>query len=254
MAPTLYALNDKNDVALALGEYVFRAAEQSINSRGRFMVAVSGGSLPLTLAAGLAAHADKISWEKWFWFFADERAVELDSDDSNYLLFKKDIMDRFDIDPQNVICIDPNLINDSQELADDYEQKLVHLFASRNSVKVPLFDLILLGMGPDGHTCSLFPGHELLREDTAWISPIDDSPKPPPCRITFTLPVLKAAHRIAFVVTGGSKATALKRTLEYPEEGLPSSLVAFSNDEKTVFFTDADAAKEISVFPKKQFR
>lgn len=80
-------------------------------------------------------------------------------------------------------------------------------------------------MGPDGHTCSLFPGHELLQEKDRWVAPIEDSPKPPAKRITVSLPVLNHAHRVAFVLAGEGKQDTLAQVMDQPELGLPASLV-----------------------------
>merc|ERR1712070_201321 len=125
-----------------------------------------------------------------------------------------------------VFPIDEGTLEDAQETADEYEKKLVSVFASRGSVKVPLFDLLLLGCGPDGHTCSLFPDHPLLREADAWVLSIADSPKPPAKRITLSLPVVLHGAKIGFVATGGGKKDILKKIFETEEGGkLPCGLV-----------------------------
>ncbi|KAF8430227.1 glucosamine-6-phosphate isomerases/6-phosphogluconolactonase-domain-containing protein [Tirmania nivea] len=116
------------------------------------------------------------------------------------------------------------------EIADAYEQTLVRCFAAKDSVKVPVFDLVLLEAGPDGHTAALFPGHELLREDSAWVAAIEDAPVVPQKRITLTLPVLTHANYVVFVATGEGKRDVLKRVFEVPEEGLPSWFV----DDKAI--------------------
>jgi len=103
-------------------------------------------------------------------------------------------------------------------------------------------DLVLLGIGPDGHTCSLFPSHPLLQETTLLVASITDSPKPPPQRITFTLPLLNRARHAVFVVTG-DKADALHGALDQPERRLPSGLV---EAEDTTFFLDTKAASKLN--------
>lgn len=93
------------------------------------------------------------------------------------------------------------------EAAKDYIQKMSTFFAPHD---LPRFDALILGVGPDGHTCSLFPGHKLCEETSVWVAHISDSPKPPPNRITFTFPILNNARYCAFIATGNSKADILK--------------------------------------------
>ncbi|KAK0646587.1 glucosamine-6-phosphate isomerases/6-phosphogluconolactonase-domain-containing protein [Cercophora newfieldiana] len=253
----LYAFPDTTALAPALRTYVIACQDAGIQRHGVFKVAVSGGSLPKTLAQALLApskgDSDKVKWEKWEIFFADERAVPLDHADSNYALLKAELLDKLSADtPQPTVhTIDPEQLGDTQELADQYEQVLVRSFASRDSVKLPIFDLLLLGCGPDGHTCSLFPGHELLRETTAWVAPIEDSPKPPPRRITLTLPVVNHAVRVAFVATGGGKKEIMKEIFEQGN-GLPCALVNEGTGDRCSWFVDNPAVEGVS-YPKRPF-
>lgn len=109
----------------------------------------------------------------------------------------------------------------------------------------PVFDLILLGIGPDGHTCSLFPGHELLTapHKNEWVSHLSDSPKPPPERVTFTYHVLNHAKRVAFVATGAGKVDVLPTILDRPGEGLPASRVKPANGQVSWFVDDPASEK-----------
>lgn len=256
----LYSSPTVDEVAANLRVYILSCQKPALQRHDVFKIAVSGGSLPATLAKALlvpGANEDPASapqFSKWQIFFADERAVPLDHEDSNYGLLKKDLLDKIPADQgtPTVHPIDVKYLDDTQELADKYQEVLTASFASKDSVRMPIFDLILLGCGPDGHTCSLFPGHELLREADAWVAPIEDSPKPPPRRITLTLPVVTHAHKIAFVATGGGKKQILKKILEADDEGrsLPCGLVNEGGGEKVSWFTDNAAVEGVS-FPRR---
>lgn len=251
----LCAFSGTDTLAPALRSYIAQCQNAGISRHGVFKVAVSGGSLPATLARALlapaASSADELQLGKWKIFFADERAVPLDHADSNYALLKSEFLDKIpeSTEKPKVHPIDTEYLNDTQELADQYEQTLVRSFASRDSVKLPIFDLLLLGCGPDGHTCSLFPGHELLRERTAWVAPIEDSPKPPPRRITLTLPVVTHAVHVAFVATGGGKKEIMKEIFE-GGNGLPCALVNEDTGDRCTWFVDHAAVEGVS-YPRR---
>jgi 6-phosphogluconolactonase len=259
VSPNLYSFPEVDAVAKELRKYVIRCQNASISRHGSFRVAVSGGSLPATLSLALLAvnndiPDDTLRFQKWEIFFADERCVPLDDPESNYRLVKDELLDKIpaELGTPRVHTVDPNHVNDDdpQDLADLYQEELMHVFSAKDSVKLPVFDLILLGCGPDGHTCSLFPNHELLQEKDAWVAPISDSPKPPPKRITFTLPVVTHALNIAFVATGSGKKETLKRLFD-TEEGkhLPSGLINVQAGSKVSWFTDYSATAGV-LYPR----
>ncbi|KAG9245086.1 hypothetical protein BJ878DRAFT_503177 [Calycina marina] len=252
--PNLFAFPSVPQLASTLRTYILTAQAAGLQRHNSFKIAVSGGSLPKTLAQALlqpgSGTEDEVQWDKWEIFFADERAVPLDHEDSNYALLKKELLDKIEGEKMPVVYpIDVRFQDDVQEMADQYEQLLVRSFASRDSVKLPIFDLLLLGCGPDGHTCSLFPSHPLLRETDAWVSPISDSPKPPPKRITLSLPVVTHGVKIAFIATGGGKKEIMKEIFE-KGNGLPCALVNEGAGERCSWFVD-EAAVQGVVFPRK---
>ncbi|KAG5957748.1 hypothetical protein E4U58_005690 [Claviceps cyperi] len=254
--PNLYAFPSTDVMAPALRAYIVQSQNAGFERHNVFKIAVSGGSLPKTLAQALLAPSqgpqDKLDFSKWEIFYADERAVPLDHADSNHALLKAEFLDKLPAGEQPTVHpIDPAHLDDIQELADQYEKTLVSSFASRDSVRLPIFDLLLLGCGPDGHTCSLFPGHELLRNADAWVAPISDSPKPPPRRITLTLPVVTHAVRIAFVATGSGKKEIMKQIFDTSED-LPCTLVNDAAGERCSWFVDESAVEGVS-FPRKAF-
>jgi len=182
----------------------------------------------------------------------------LDHEDSNYFLCKKEFFDHVPIPEDQIYTIDPSLLPQLEEavkkgtdvteeaaleIVEDYEQKLISVFATVNSVKFPVFDLLLLGVGPDGHTCSLFPDHPLLDMNDGWVAYIGDSHKPPPRRITFTLPVVNHTHNVVFVATGEGKQDVLKEIIEDPESRLPAALVQPVTGKLYWFLDNAAASK-----------
>jgi 6-phosphogluconolactonase len=256
----LYSFADVDkDLAPNLRRYVLEAQNEAIKRHNTFRVAVSGGSLPKVLAKALLtptdskSPSDRADFSKWEIFYADERCVPLTHEDSNHKLVQEELLSKIpaELGTPKVFPIDESLLDNPQEAADAYEKTLVSIFAARDSVKLPLFDLLLLGCGPDGHTCSLFPSYPQLRETDAWVLSIEDSPKPPPKRITLSLPVVQHAARIAFVGTGAGKKDVLKSIFE-SEEGrqLPCGLVNEGAGERVSWFCDAAATEGVN-FPKR---
>ncbi|OCL02928.1 6-phosphogluconolactonase [Glonium stellatum] len=255
--PNLYAFSDTDELAQALRAFVLDAQHIAFERHNIFRVGVSGGSLPKVLAKALLEKTNgegKLDFKKWEVFFADERAVPLDHEDSNYRLVKEELLDKIpaELGAPTVYPIDVKYLDDIQEMADQYEQTLVKCFAARDSVRVPMFDLLLLGCGPDGHTCSLFPNSPLLRETEAWVLPISDSPKPPPKRITLSLPVASHGIKIGFVATGGGKKEIMKQIFD-TEEGhsLPCGLINTFAQDRVSWFVDYPAVEGVS-FPSRR--
>ncbi|SPO35738.1 probable SOL1 - Protein with a possible role in tRNA export [Pseudozyma flocculosa] len=253
--PILYSFDSSDDLSKKLADFVIKAQNDAIERRNKFTLATSGGSLPKMLAKYLVGRTDNaLRWDKWEIFFADERLVPLDHEDSNYQLCHQEFFSKVpELKRSQIHTIDESLLDDAEELSDAYEKQLVQAFAGKEAVRNPVFDLILLGMGPDGHTCSLFPGHELLTEQDRWVAPIEDSPKPPPRRITFTYPVLNHAHRVAFVLAGEGKQEMLSKCLDQPELGLPASRVRPSPPGDIYYFTD-HAASKTTQYAKSEFK
>jgi len=251
LPPVLYSFGSPAELVKSLAEYIIKAQTEAIEKKHKFSIAISGGSLPKQLG-GLVGHPDA-RWDKWHVYFSDERAVPLDDPDSNYKLVKDEFLSKVSIPEANIHRIDTSLLGDMDELADEYESQLIQSFAAKDSARFPVFDVIMLGMGPDGHTASLFPGHALLSETTGWVVPIEDSPKPPSRRITLTLPVINHASRVVFVATGSGKQDTLKEVLDEPEKGLPCSRVRPAYPSTLHWFVD-DAASVKVVYPKTPFK
>ena len=265
--PVLNVFAEPHALEEALAQFVVRAQRDAIDKKGRFTLAISGGSLPKQLKRLIGN--PNVKWDKWQVFYADERAVPLDHPDSNHKLCTDELWSKVPIPPSHIHTIDPDLlppvsaasdtaaagaVDDAlDELADAYESQLIAEFAQKDSARFPVFDLLLLGLGPDGHTCSLFPGHALLTEEDRWVAWIADSPKPPPCRITLTFPVVNHAARVAFVAAGEGKADMLAVVLDRPEEGLPASRVRPAHPGQVYWFVDEAAARKVQ-YPRSEFK
>ncbi|KAG5521358.1 hypothetical protein RHGRI_033800 [Rhododendron griersonianum] len=232
------------------------------NGRGELRIHDSIDELRTDLADYIAELSDArlceapykktVDWGKWHIFWADERVVAKSHAESNYKLAKDGLLSKVPIIPNHI-----HSINDSasaEQAAEDYEFVIRQLVRTRViSVSeindCPKFDLIILGMGPDGHVASLFPNHSALNENDEWVTFITDSPKPPPERITFTMPVLNSASNVAVAVTGIGKSEAVHLVIDNvgPNLPLPARMVRPSNG-KLVWFLDKPAASELDNF------
>lgn len=228
-------------VALAegvAGLFAERAAE-AVEERGRFRVALSGGTTPLAAYRRLAASpwSDLVPWGSVEVFFGDERCVSECDGARNDAAAREALLLHVPVPPENVHPV-PSLAPDA---AARYEALLRERLGAP-APAVPVLDLVLLGLGEDGHTASLFPGHPGAAETGRLVVRVDGAPKPPPSRVTFTLPLLNAARAVAFVVSGGGKREALARVLS-GDGSLPAACVDPPVGER-LFYLDRAAAGE----------
>ncbi|XP_076171440.1 6-phosphogluconolactonase [Ptiloglossa arizonensis] len=210
------------------------SAEEALVDGDTFKVGLSGGSLVKLLVQSLPTI--NTDWSKWYFFFCDERIVPFDSNDSTYGEYKAKLIGKIPVTEDQFIKINPDL--SAEEAAKDYIKKMSVFFPPD---RVPCFDVLLLGLGPDGHTCSLFPGHKVLNESSLWVCPVNDSPKLPLSRITLTLPVINNAKKCIFAIMGSSKAEVVKKILQ-DRENLPAARVQPHNGE-LYWILDEDAAR-----------
>ncbi|KAM7271534.1 hypothetical protein ACFE04_030748 [Oxalis oulophora] len=239
----------EDDLAVALAKYTADLSDKFTKERGAFTVVVSGGSLIKSLRKLLEPpYLDSVNWSKWHVFWVDERVVPKDHEDSNYKLAFDGFLSKVPIPPGQVYAINDAL--SAEGAADDYETCLRHLvhtnvLALSTISGYPKFDLELLGMGPDGHVASLFPGHPLVKEKEKWVTFIKDSPKPPPERITFTFPVINSSAYNVLVVCGEGKARAVESAFGTSQnsESLPAGMV--TAEEEFALFLDKAAASKL---------
>ena len=238
-------LSTPQDLFQAAAEEMIQAATQSVEQRQQFSIALSGGSTPKGLYTLIAANAaTTLPWDRMFFFWSDERHVPPDDRDSNYRMANESLLSKVPIPAANIFRV-PAENPDASAAAESYEKSLRRFFASAPG-DVPRFDLILLGLGPDGHTASLFPGTAALHERSRlvianWVEKLQTS------RITFTLPLLNAARCVVFLVSGSDKASVLREVIEGDATGekYPSKLVQ-PKDGKLIWLVDRAAASELS--------
>uniref|UniRef100_A0A182YMH1 6-phosphogluconolactonase n=1 Tax=Anopheles stephensi TaxID=30069 RepID=A0A182YMH1_ANOST len=212
-------------------------ANETLAKQDKFRVGVSGGSLADILCEGMSDLRSDFS--KWQIFFCDERVVPVADKDSTFGIFKRDLLAHCKNIPESVF-FPVNTALDVNEAAADYERTIRKTFGLEKPEEIPSFDLLILGFGPDGHTASLFPGHPLLEEKKKLVAPIENSPKPPPKRVTMTLPLINNAKVCLFGAQGGGKAEMLKRIVMDRDTSLPATLVDPPNGE--LIFVACDAA------------
>lgn len=230
----------------AAAEMLVAAAGEAIAARGFFSVALSGGSTPKSLYQLLATapYAGRIAWDKVEWFFGDERSVGPDDPESNYRMAREAMLTKLPIDAARVHRIRGES-DKPAEAAADYAAELGKALAAGDASKPPMIDLVLLGMGNDGHTASLFPFTAALHEQMKWVVP-NEVPQLNTRRYTLTAPVLNAARCVLFLITGVGKAKVLQEVLNGPHEPerLPSQLIAPSGGE-LLWYVDKAAASRL---------
>lgn len=213
--------------------------ERAVRERGVFTAAVSGGASPVGFYRRLAARGKEINRRPAHIFFADERFVSKKNRESNYRLLKENLLDRAGFPSRNVHAVS---IKKTPALsAAEYEKSIKKFFKLKKG-KFPEFDLIMLGLGADGHTASLFPGNKALRERRRLAAPVSGSAVGIE-RITLTLPVLLNARHIIFLVKDGKKAGIVKEVLRSKKSSLPATMVKRSGGSIHFLLGRAAAAK-----------
>ena len=186
-------------------------AQAAITARERFTVAFSGGSTPRTLHQRLASAplCNAIDWAKVYVYWSDERLVPPDDAESNFRMARETLLDHVPIPAANIVPV-PTVGGTTEDAATAYAETMIAQFGS----ELPQFDLILLGMGPDGHTASLFPGQpEPTAPGDALVLAVHHSPKPPPDRVSFSYKLINAARTVLLLVAGADKAETVRQVL-----------------------------------------
>ena len=240
MSRRYLVLPDVPSVAAATADRLIAAGRNAIRRRGRFTLALSGGSTPLAVCPLLVVppRVRQLDWTRVEFFFGDERAVPPDHPDSNYGSERAALLDYLPGVRAHQVHRMLGEASDLDAAARAYESELRAAFGISGH-RPPSFDLIWLGMGPDGHTASLFPGSAALHEKDRWVV-ANWAPAPAAWRLTLTFPVLSAAREAMFVVTGADKAGAF-RAIRSGRRDLPAAQV---NARRTVWIVEAAAAGE----------
>jgi 6-phosphogluconolactonase len=243
---TIKILPDIAAIAGQAASAFANAAERAVKERGVFRVAMAGGSTPKTLYAILVSEPfrSQLPFEKMRLFFGDDRHVPPDHPDSNYRMVNENFIAKTSIKPEQVFRMKTEL-QDTEKAALEYEQILRTQFALKPG-ELPRFDLMMLGMGNEGHTLSLFPATTALRDNgrlvvRTWVGKLYTE------RITCTAPVANNSAAVLFMIAGADKAPALKAVLEGPYEPdqLPTQYIKPENG-KLIFLVDSAAGGMLS--------
>lgn len=225
----------------AAAQYISERAAASIAAHGRFTLVLAGGSTPAGVYRLLAdePHRSQIAWKQVYLFWSDERYLAHDDAASNYRMVREHLLDHVPLHPDHIYPI-PTDYSNAQAAATAYHQQLQAVLAAGTN----RFDLVLLGMGSDGHTASLFPHNAALNAPPdQLVVAVDNAPKPPAQRISLTISALNRAARVLFLVTGGDKASAVQTVLHgsYNPQQTPAQFVR-PREHPPVWMLDQAAA------------
>jgi 6-phosphogluconolactonase len=238
--PDVRVCADVNELSLRAAQAAVHTINDSVRATGRCSLVLSGGSTPRTFHGLLASDfRDEIPWASVHVFWGDERYVSPDDPDNNYRMARETLLDHVPCPAGNIHPM-PTHFPSSDAAAREYEKTLRTYFGT----EWPNFDLLLLGLGEEGHTASLFPGSSALDEQTRWVVAVK-TPANPPLRLTLTLPALTRATNIYVLVTGAKKANALHHVLaSVPDPNIyPAAGVRFT-EGTLVWWVDRAAAAQ----------
>jgi len=229
-------LKNLSELNALVANWWLELCSEAIKEHGKFHIALAGGSTPKALYELMASdpYVEKLDWQHTNFYFGDERAVALDHEQSNFRMASDAMLKRLAIPATNVFPLIPDL--DNLENCASFYEKILQRELPIGEKGIPRFDLILLGMGGDGHTASLFPGTDILNETHRWVLPVYVE-KLQSWRVSFTYPLINQAAHIAILVCGDNKAGKLKQILvdhagDNPIEGIhPSGELKWFIDE-----------------------
>ena len=223
VASEIRIVNDAAELFKTAADEFAMLAAQAVHRKGSFCVALSGGSTPKGLYTLLAnKHAPEVLWSQTRVFFGDERLVPPEHPDSNFRMANETLLSKVPLQPDNIFRV-PTEESDPEQAASRYQSLMENYFAVRPG-QFPCFDLILLGLGSDGHTASLFPGTAALAEKKRlvvanWVEKLKSH------RVTVTYPVIDNATCVVFLVSGKEKAGIMREVFENPKADLPAQRV-----------------------------
>jgi 6-phosphogluconolactonase len=230
--------NDKEELLEDLAAYILKIGSESIDERGVFNFVLTGGNSPKTLYQSLAStYKEQLDWTKVYFFFGDERYVDPEDNNYNGRMAKASILEPLEIPADHIFYVNTKLT--PKEAADDYMQAISSHFKG----ELPSFDLILLGMGDEAHTASLFPDTEILKAGEPTVASVYVD-KLSTYRVSFTAPLINLAKNVAFLVFGSSKAEAVKEVIEPADKNpmlYPAQLIEPLAGNVT-WFLDKEAA------------
>lgn len=245
MSPIIERYPDSAALVAAAGDRLVAAIIDAIDKRGAAHIVLTGGGTGINLLKRVAEHSDGIDWSKVHLYWGDDRFVPEDDDERNYKQAREALLDRVDIPVGNVhpmAASGAQFGDDLDAAAADYERVLAA--NADDGEPTPDFDVHLLGMGGEGHVNSLFPHTPAVRERERLVVGVVDSPKPPPRRITLTLPAVRQSREVWLVVSGGEKADAVAAAIGGADpDDVPAAGAV--GREATVWLLDEAAADKL---------
>ncbi|MEV3904361.1 6-phosphogluconolactonase [Mycobacterium sp. NPDC050551] len=243
MSSIVERYSDKDELVAAAGDRLAEAINAAVAARGVASVVLTGGGTGVAMLKRVGEH--DIDWAKVHLYWGDERYVAADDDERNDKQAREALLDHVDIPAANVhamAALDGEYGDDLDAAALAYEQVLAA--NAKSGEPTPAFDVHLLGMGPEGHINSLFPDTPAVREATRLVVGVTDSPKPPPRRITLTLPAITRSREVWLVVSGAEKAEAVAAAVNGASPTAVPAAGAVGRDA-TVWLLDEDAASKL---------